>query len=95
MEKNMKKYFPVFVLPTFISFTVVFLIPFILGIYLSFTDFTTVESAQWVGLDNYIKAFTQDENFKNAVLNFSKVKLPQFAFIILLKRGKILSISCI
>ncbi len=67
MEKNMKKYFPVFVLPTFISFTVVFLIPFVLGIYLSFTEFTTVENAQWVGLDNYIKAFTLDENFKNAL----------------------------
>lgn len=67
MEKNMKKYFPLFVLPTFISFTVVFLIPFILGIYLSFTEFTTVESASWVGLDNYIKAFTQDENFKNSL----------------------------
>ena len=67
MEKNMKKYFPIFVLPTFISFIVVFLIPFVLGIYLSFTEFTTVENAQWVGLDNYIKAFTLDENFKNAL----------------------------
>ncbi|MBQ4572599.1 MAG: sugar ABC transporter permease [Clostridia bacterium] len=67
MEKNMKKYFPVFVLPTFVAFTVVFLIPFVLGIYLSFTEFTTVESATWVGLENYIKAFTQDENFKNAL----------------------------
>ena len=67
MEKNMKKYFPVFVLPTFVSFKVVFLIPFLLGIYLSFTEFTTVETATWVGLENYIKAFTQDENFKNAL----------------------------
>ncbi len=67
MEKNIKKYFPAFVLPTFISFTVVFLIPFIMGIYLSFTEFTTVESATWVGLENYIKAFTKDENFLNAL----------------------------
>ncbi len=67
MEKNIKKYFPVFVLPTFISFIVVFLIPFLLGIYLSFTEFTTVESAQWVGIDNYLKAFTEDENFLNAL----------------------------
>ncbi len=67
MEKNIKKYFPIFVLPTLISFAVVFLIPFILGIYLSFTKFTTVESAEWVGFDNYIKAFTQDENFLNAL----------------------------
>jgi raffinose/stachyose/melibiose transport system permease protein len=67
MEKNMKKYFPIFLLPTLISFVVVFLIPFIMGIYLSFTKFTTVENATWVGIDNYIKAFTQDENFLNAL----------------------------
>ncbi len=67
MEQNIKKYFPIFVLPTLISFTVVFLVPFIMGIYLSFTKFTTVENAVWVGFDNYIKAFTQDENFLNAL----------------------------
>ena len=67
MEKNIKKYFPVFVLPTFISFLVVFLIPFVMGIYLSFTEFTTVESATWVGIENYVKAFMQDENFLNAL----------------------------
>lgn len=67
MEKNIKKYFPVFVLPTLISFVIVFLIPFIMGIYLSFTEFTTVESARWVGFENYIKAFTADDNFINAL----------------------------
>lgn len=67
MEKNIKKYFPIFVFPTFLSFTVVFLIPFILGIYLSFTEFTTVESAQWVGFTNYIVAFTEDDNFLDAL----------------------------
>lgn len=67
MEKDMKKYFPIFLLPTLVSFVVVFLIPFILGIYLSFTKFTTVENATWVGIENYIKAFTQDENFLNAL----------------------------
>ncbi len=67
MEKNLKRYFPVFVLPTLISFIIVFLIPFILGIFLSFTEFTTVESAEWVGLGNYIKAFTEDDNFLNAL----------------------------
>ena len=67
MEKNIKRYFPIFVLPTFISFTVVFLIPFVLGVYLSFTEFTTVESAEWVGFNNYFKAFTQDDNFLNSL----------------------------
>ena len=63
----MKKYFSAFVLPTFISFTVVFLVPFLMGIYLSFTEFTTVESATWIGFENYIRAFTKDENFLNAL----------------------------
>ena len=67
MEKNIKRYFPVFVLPTLVSFVTVFLIPFIMGIYLSFTKFTTVDNAKWAGFDNYIKAFTQDENFINAL----------------------------
>lgn len=67
MEKNIKKYFPIFLLPTLISFILVFLIPFVLGIYLSFTKFTTVENATWVGIENYIQAFTQDTNFLNAL----------------------------
>lgn len=67
MEKNIKKYFPIFLFPTLISFVLVFLIPFVMGIYLSFTQFTTVENATWVGIDNYIKAFTKDANFLNAL----------------------------
>lgn len=67
MERNIKKYFPIFVLPTLISFVIVFLIPFIMGIFLSFTQFSTLENAVWVGFDNYIKAFTQDETFLNAL----------------------------
>ncbi len=68
MEKNIQRYFPAFVLPTLISFMIVFLIPFVMGIYLSFTEFTTVESATWIGFENYIRAFTQDENFVKALL---------------------------
>lgn len=90
MEKNIKKYFPIFLLPTLISFVVVFLIPFIMGIYLSFTRFTTVENATWIGIDNYIKAFTQDENFLNALwftVKFtiiSVVTINIFAFLLAL-----------
>ncbi len=96
MEKNIKKYFPVFVLPTFISFLVVFLIPFIMGIFLSFTEFTTVESATWVGIENYIKAFMQDENFLNALwftLKFtivSVITINVFAFFLALMLTKAL-----
>ncbi len=96
MEKNIKKYFPIFVLPTFISFLVVFLIPFIMGIFLSFTEFTTVESAKWVGIENYIKAFTQDENFLNALwftVKFtvvSVITINVFAFFLALMLTKAL-----
>ena len=35
-NKMMKKYFPVFVLPTLLAFTIGFIVPFIMGVYLSF-----------------------------------------------------------
>ena len=57
MQKNIKKYWPVFTVPTMAAFAIGFLIPFILGIYLSFTKFTTVKDAKWVGISNYITAF--------------------------------------
>lgn len=66
MQKAIKKWFPVFALPTVLAFLVAFIIPFIMGIYLSFTKFTTVTNAKWVGIDNYIKAFSNPD-FLNAL----------------------------
>lgn len=63
----MKKYAPVFLLPLTLAFLVFFVVPFLGGIYLSFTEFTTVENAAFVGLSNYIKAFTTDSGFINAL----------------------------
>lgn len=71
MQKTLKKYFPVFVLPILLAFFIAFLIPFIMGIYLSFTKFTTVTDAKFVGLSNYVKAFS-NENFLNALFFTSK-----------------------
>lgn len=42
MEKALKKYFPVFVLPTAAAFAIGFVVPFIMAVYLSFCSFTTV-----------------------------------------------------
>jgi len=58
MEKSIKRYWPVFVLPTALAFLVGFLIPFGMGLYLSFCDFTTLSDAVFVGWSNYIKAFS-------------------------------------
>ncbi len=55
MDKALKKYFPIFVLPTALAFTIGFVVPFILGIYLSFCKFSTVSNAQFVGISNYVK----------------------------------------
>ncbi len=54
-RKSMKKYGPVFLLPTMIAFAIGFLIPFVLGVYLSFCEFTTVTDAKFVGLKNYLR----------------------------------------
>lgn len=71
MQKSMKKYFCLFVLPTLIAFSIAFLVPFIMGIYLSLTKFTTVTNARFVGLLNYKKAFATPE-FINALIFTSK-----------------------
>ena len=65
MNKDYKRYFAVFVLPTFAAFTIGFIWPFLWGIYLSFHKFTTISKTTFVGLSNYVKVF-QDATFVNA-----------------------------
>ncbi len=67
MDKTLKKYFPLFLLPALAAFLIAFFIPFLLGLYLSFTEFTTVSNAQWVGLRNYVRAFSSNRDFLNAL----------------------------
>ena len=57
MYKRFYRWFPVFVLPTLAAFTIAFLIPFGMGIWLSFHRFSTVTNARFVGLENYVRAF--------------------------------------
>lgn len=66
MNRHRIKYFPIFLLPTLIAFSIAFVIPFLLGIVLSFTEFTTVIDARWVGLKNY-KAVFESKDFLNAL----------------------------
>ncbi|RKW41281.1 MAG: sugar ABC transporter permease [Lachnospiraceae bacterium] len=67
MEKAIKKYLPVFALPTFLAFTIGFIAPFILGIYLSFCKFNTVTDAKFIGISNYIDAL-KDTIFQHAFI---------------------------
>ena len=61
MEKALKKWFPVFVLPTLVAFIIGFIWPFIQGVYLSFCQFITIDKAKFIGIQNYIRALTDVE----------------------------------
>ncbi|MGN0548325.1 MAG: carbohydrate ABC transporter permease [Acutalibacteraceae bacterium] len=90
----LKKWFPIFVLPTLAAFTIVFAVPFILGLGLSFTEFTTVLDAKWVAFENYIRAFS-NKDFLNAlwftvkftVVSVITINVISFALASLLTKG--------
>ncbi len=95
MHKSLKKYFPVFVVPVLAAFAVSFAVPFLMGIYLSFTHFRTVDSSEWVGIANYIRIFIQDETFLNSLwltvkftaVSIVSVNVIAFSFALLLTKG--------
>lgn len=95
MNHQLKRQFALFVLPTLLAFTVAFIIPFVMGVWLSFTKFTTVTNAKWVGLDNYIRAFTTDNDFLRALgftalftaVTIVTVNVCAFLLALLLTRG--------
>ena len=94
MEKAIKKYFPVFVLPTMLAFTIGFIAPFALGVYLSFCKFTTVTDAKFIGLQNYTKVFS-DGTFLHAmgftvlftIVTVVLINVLAFAVAMLLTKG--------
>jgi len=94
MEKSLNKYFLFFLGPTLLAFTIAFIIPFIMGIVLSFSHFTTMTDVRWVGFGNYIRAFSNPD-FINA-LGFSAlftvvsvifINIIAFFLALLLTRG--------
>lgn len=94
MEKAIKRYWPVFVLPTLIAFIIGFVWPFIWGTGLSFCKFTTVKNVQFAGLSNY-KMILMDDTFTHAfwftaaftVVSTVLVNVLAFAIALLLTRG--------
>lgn len=95
MKRNIKKYFPIFLLPITIAFAFAFVIPFAIGVGLSFTEFTAVTDAKWVGFQNYISAFSSSSDFLHAlgftalftVVSVVTVNVFSFALALLLSRG--------
>ena len=97
MEKALKKYAPLFVLPTFAAFLVGFVYPFFQGLYLSFCQFTTIKNAKFIGLGNYVKVF-QDASFLNAfwftvlfaVVSVLSINVIAFALALVLTRDNLI-----
>lgn len=95
MKRNIKKYFPIFLLPITIAFAFAFVIPFSMGVGLSFTEFTAVTDAKWVGFQNYISAFSSSSDFLHAlgftalftVVSVVTVNVFSFTLALLLTRG--------
>lgn len=91
MEKAIKKYAVIFILPTLAAFIIGFIVPFVEGLYLSFCKFTTVGNATWVGLANYRAAIT-DTSFQRAfgftvlfaVVSILSINILAFALAVLL-----------
>ena len=94
MEKAIKKYWPVFLLPTFAAFVIGFIWPFLWGIYLSFHKFVTVSKTTFVGLDNYFSVFS-DPTFVSAfwftakftIVSTILINVLAFALALMLTRG--------
>lgn len=94
MNKKLKKYGIIFLGPIILAFIIVFIIPSIMGVYLSFCKFTTVDNANFEGFENYFDAF-RDKNFLNAlwftvkftVVSVITVNVIAFFLALLLTRG--------
>ncbi|MFB5762381.1 carbohydrate ABC transporter permease [Paenibacillus medicaginis] len=57
----------VFVGPSTLFFAIIIVIPFLLGMYYSFTDWNGVSNqAGWVGLDNFRRILLEDAKFRTA-----------------------------
>lgn len=76
-KDNLAGYF--FVSPYIIGFFLFTLIPMAYSLYLSFTDYNVLSAPKWVGLENYIKMFTDDDKFWTSfkvTWKFAIVQIP-------------------
>lgn len=58
-----------FISPIVLGFAVFMLIPIIWALYMSFTNESLMGGSQWIGLDNYTRAFRDDPLFWTSVFN--------------------------
>jgi oligogalacturonide transport system permease protein len=70
MQKNKKKdrigY--LYILPWIVGFLVFQLYPILASLYYSFSEYSLIGEAEFVGFKNYIQIFTEDRDFKNSLI---------------------------
>ena len=64
-----------FLAPFALIFTIFTVIPVLMSLALSFTHFDMIQPPRWVGWDNYIRLFLEDEVFLIAVQNLSLIHI--------------------
>jgi raffinose/stachyose/melibiose transport system permease protein len=95
VSKFIGRYWLFFVVPTVLAFALAFIIPFLGGLGLSFFSFTTVENAEFNGVQNYVSAFGDDDTFlpalwfttKFTIVSVLSVNVLAFALALALTKG--------
>ena len=93
MYKRFYRWFPVFVLPTLAAFVAAFLVPFGMGVWLSFHRFTTIKNTRFVGWENYVRALSDSDFLRSltfsalfTLISLVTVNLLAFALALALTR---------
>ena len=78
INEQLKRYFPIFLLPTLIAFVIAFVWPFVWGLYLSLFKFKTLKFKEFVGIRNYVLAF------KDTTFTYSFMFTALFAIVVVI-----------
>lgn len=68
-ERKERRAFFTFIFPWIFGFICITLGPILASIYLSFTDWNLFTKPNWIGVDNYVRLFTEDRVFWKSVYN--------------------------
>ena len=94
MDKTLRRWAPLFVLPALICFVIAFLVPMIMGFVLSFFKFSTVTDGVFVRWSNYKRIFIDMDflkalwmNVRFTVVTVIMINIFAFFLALLLTRG--------
>lgn len=92
--KKSKLWFSFFVGPILIAFLLVVIIPALLGIYYSFTDWNGIENkAAFIGVANYLEIFKKENGFLRAFIFTAKFSIVSVFMINLIGFGLALLVT--